>query len=95
MNNLKKSLVIREFLWNSGNIDDIFDAIYHFDGEEVNEDEYMPMIFLLIDYVPKKLLKEFDNLGDNREKHIDEYEEKIIKIINKKVAEILKNEVYL
>ena len=94
MNNLKKSLVIREFLWNSGNIDDIFDAIYHFDGEEVNEDEYMPMIFLLIDYVPKKLLKEFDNF-DNREKHIDEYEEKIIKIINKKVTEIIKNEVYL
>ena len=95
MKNLKKSLVIREFLWNSGNIDDIFDAIYHFTGEEVNEDEYMPIIFLLIDYVPKKLLKEFDNLGDDREKYIDEYEEKIIKIINKKVAEILKNEVYL
>ncbi len=70
--------MIREYLWNAGDGEQIMDAFYHFvDEDDVEFDDYYYIIDLIDKKVPVELIEEFDALGDYRENHIDLYEEKI------------------
>ena len=83
-----QTVIIREYLWSCGDGEEIIDGFYHSVDDEVDFDDYYYVIQLIDDYVPQELIERFDSLGDNRAQFIDEYEEKIIKIINEKVEEI-------
>jgi hypothetical protein len=72
------SLMIREYLWNSGDADEMIDAFYHFaEDDDVDFDDYYYIIELIDNKVPTQLIQEFDSYGDERENYIDSYEKKI------------------
>jgi tRNA(Ser,Leu) C12 N-acetylase TAN1 len=83
-----QTVIIREYLWSCGDGDEIMEGFYRVAEDDVDFDDYNYIITLIDDYVPYELIQQFDSLGDMRAQFIDEYEEKIIKIINKKVEEI-------
>ena len=88
-----KSVIIREYLWNCGDVQEMREAFNHF--AEMNEDDvdfndYVQVIWMIEKFVPNKLIKRFDSLGDKKEKFIDEYEEKIINIFRKKLVSLQK-----
>jgi hypothetical protein len=84
-----QTVIIREYLWSCGDGEEIIDGFYRsVEGDEVDFDDYYYVITLIDDHVPYELIEQFDSLGDSRAQFIDEYEEKIIKIINEKVEEI-------
>jgi hypothetical protein len=94
MENIKKyyqTVIIREYLWSCGDGGEIMEGFYRIAEEhkdDVDFDDYYYVITLIDDLVPYELIEQFDSLGDSRAQFIDEYEEKIIKIINEKVEEI-------
>ena len=70
--------MIREYLWNCGDGEQMIDAFYHFvDEDGVEFDDYFYMIDLMDEKVPVKFIEEFDALGDYRQDHIDSYEKKL------------------
>jgi hypothetical protein len=83
-----QTVIIREYLWSCGDGGEIMEGFYRVAEDDVDFDDYYYVITLIDDHVPYELIEQFDSLGDKRAQFIDEYEEKIIKIINEKVEEI-------
>ncbi len=84
-----KSAINFNDLLSMHNIRDIDEIIEGFNmavkTDDVNFDDFEYVIYLILFYVPSKLIKQFDLLGDKRAQFIDEYEEKIEMIINKQL----------
>jgi hypothetical protein len=78
-----ESLMIREYLWNSGDGDGIIDGFYHYTSSndmKENVDDYWYVIELIDNYVPSVLIDVFSNM-ENQEDCIDLFEKKIEEII--------------
>jgi hypothetical protein len=90
-----QTVIIREYLWSCGDGAEIMEGFYRVAEDDVDFDDYYYVITLIDDHVPHELIEQFDSLGDKRAQFIDEYEQKVINIINKEVEEIKKFELYL
>ena len=81
-----KSVIIREYLWNCGDGGDIMDAFYEFaesNNDDADIDDYWYIVKLIDDYC-EDIMEEFDSIthlmGETDfSQYIDEYEEKIEK----------------
>jgi hypothetical protein len=85
-----QSIIIREYLWNCGDIDDIKEGFeMRVNTDNINFQDYEYVITLIEDFIPAELINSFAELGHKGNHFIDEYEEKINTILNESTKNIL------